>query len=178
MRSRPLPLLLLISAGLLSACAIEDSIPAPSCSTGGSHLIIAQSVPTASQVPCLDFLPTGWTVSQVSVNQDRSVITLDSDRAGSGAAVLRLDASCDVTDAISAPSEFPSAERFDHVERLAPGFRADRFYVFDGGCVSWSFDFDEDASATEAIAVGDALGLVSRKELNDGLRETFVDEEL
>ncbi len=168
----------IVIALMVSGCSVVETVAPPSCSAGGSVFIIAQSVPTASQVPCLDFLPEGWTVATVDVNQDRSILTLDSDRAGSEAAVLRLDSSCDPSGAIPAPSEFPTVERFDHVKRLAPGFRAERFYVFDGGCVSWNFDFSTDASATEAVAVGDALRLVSREELDDQLRATFVEEEL
>ena len=44
--------------------------------------------------------------------------------------------------------------------------------------MSWSFDFDDDASATESVAIGETLGLVSREALNDSLRETFIDEEI
>ena len=39
----------------------------------------------------------GWRVADVAVNNGRTVITLDHDRAGSGAAVLRLAAVCDST---------------------------------------------------------------------------------
>lgn len=167
-------LLLILGVG----CSVDESIPPPTCVGGGSHLIVAQSVPGANQVPCLEALPEGWSVTSVSVNQDRTIITFDSDRAGSNAAKLRLDPSCDVGGAVSSASEFDAAERFDLIEQLAPGFRASRFYRFDGGCVTWLFDFDEDASATEAVAVGDSLSLIPRQDLSDALRDSFVDEEL
>lgn len=169
---------LLALALFLSGCSVEQTLPFPGCTGGGSHLIVAQSVPAASQIPCLEFVPNGWSIDKVSVKQDRSEITLDSDRAGSGAAVLRLVAACDIGDAVSSPSEFAEAKRFDKIERLAPGFRASRFYRFEGGCVEWSFDFDDDASATEAVALGDALRLVSRQVMRDQVRDTFLDEEL
>ena len=44
--------------------------------------LMAQSVPSASLVPCVQLLPAGWTVAQVTVNNGRSVITVDHDRAG------------------------------------------------------------------------------------------------
>lgn len=153
-------------------------MPAPTCSWGGSSIIVAQSVSSASQIPCLEFLPDGWTVAAVSVNQNRSVITLNSDRAGDEAATLRLDPTCDVSTAVSSASEYAAAERFDDIKQLAPGFRASRFYRFTGGCVTWDFDFHEDASATEAVALGDALRLIPRQELSDRLSETFVEEGL
>ena len=181
---------------VLASCSVEQTLPPPNCSSGGTVLIVAQSVRSASQVPCLADLPTGWTVAAVRVNEHHSVITLDSDRAGEGAAVLRLEESCDVTDAVPArndlvpleatdlgmgidasPPQEP-AERFDLIERVQPSFRAERFYVFPGGCVSWTFDFDEGASATESLSIGNALVLTSRQQLQDGIRDVFVDEEI
>lgn len=181
---------------VLASCSVEQTLPPPNCSSGGTVLIVAQSVRSASQVPCLADLPTGWTVAAVRVNEHHSVITLDSDRAGEGAAVLRLEESCDVTDAVPArndlvpleatdlgmgidasPPQEP-AERFDLIERVQPSFRAERFYVFPGGCVSWTFDFDEGASATESLSIGNALVLTSRQQLQEGIREGFVDEEI
>lgn len=167
-----------ILMAILTGCSVEETLPGPSCSSGGSSLIVAQSVPSASQVPCFEFLPDGWSVAGVSVNQDRSVITLDSDRAGTGAATLRLDPACDVSAAVSAASEYPAAERFEDIRQLAPGFRASRFYRFTGGCITWHFQFDEEASATEAVALGEALRLIPRQELSDQLRATFVGEGL
>lgn len=165
-------------APVVGACAVEQALPTPSCTDGGSVLIAAQSVPTASQIVCLDRLPDGWEVGSVSVNQDGTIVRLDSDRAGDDAATLRLQADCDVSDAVSMPSELTAAARYDQIDRLEPGFRASRYYVFPGGCVSWTFDFDDGASATESVAIGDALTLVSRRSFNDSFRDTFVDEDI
>ena len=61
---------------------------------------------------------------------------------------------------------------------MAPSFRAERYYVFPGGCVSWTFDFDEGTSATESVSIGSSLVLFPRQTLQDNISETFVDEEL
>src|SRR4029453_8749925 len=47
--------------------------------------LIAQSVPSASLVPCLQLVPVDWKVAEVAVNNGRSVITLDHDRGGKAA---------------------------------------------------------------------------------------------
>src|SRR5829696_7005471 len=52
--------------------------------------LMAQSVPSASLVPCVQLLPVGWSVAEVAVNNGRSVITLDHDRAGTGAMRVEL----------------------------------------------------------------------------------------
>jgi hypothetical protein len=46
----------------------------------------------------VQFLPVGWSVAQVAVNDGRSMITLDHDRAGKGAIVVKLGASCHPTE--------------------------------------------------------------------------------
>ena len=165
-------------AVLTASCSVQQSIGAPSCSEGGSALIMAQSVPTASQIPCFEPLPDGWEVATVNVNQDRTVITLDSDRAGDSAAILRFEERCDITEAVSAPSDQPAADRFDSIITATPSFQGARYYVFPGGCVSWVFDFDSGASATESVAVAGALMLISRDDFNAIIRESFIDEEI
>ncbi|MDX2378199.1 MAG: hypothetical protein QNM02_00385 [Acidimicrobiia bacterium] len=168
-----------IAAGLLAvACSVQETIPAPGCVDGASGLIMAQSVPTASQLPCFTQLPDGWKVVTVNVNQDRTVVTLDSDRAGDGAAVLRFEERCDVGEAVPAPGHLGSAQRYDLVVSAAPSFEGRRYYVFPGGCVWWAFDFDSGTSATEAVALAEALVLISREDLNASVRESFIDEEI
>jgi serine/threonine protein kinase len=46
--------------------------------------LLAQSVPSASLVPCVGTLPVGWSFGEVDVNDGRSVISLNHDRAGTG----------------------------------------------------------------------------------------------
>jgi hypothetical protein len=56
----------------------------------------AQAVPSASLVPCVRPLPVGWSVTNVAVNDGRSVISLGHDRTGGDAMAARLTAGCDV----------------------------------------------------------------------------------
>lgn len=161
-----------------TGCAVDETLPAPDCETGGSGLIVAQSVPTAQLVPCFGQLPAGWEFGHVFVDQSGTDVHLDSDRAGEDAAVLHFRAECELGDAVRVPSDQPLASRYELVERLSPGFRSERFYWFLGGCVSVRFDFDDDAPAGLSVELDDALTLVRRDLLNQGIRETFIDEEL
>jgi hypothetical protein len=98
--------------------------------------LMAQSVPSASLVPCVQLLPVGWKVAQVAVNNGRWVITVDHDRAGKGAMVVQLTAACDRAGAKEVTSEQRGARRYLRVDSTAPVFSATRFYEFDGGAVS------------------------------------------
>ncbi|MCP3912565.1 MAG: hypothetical protein GY713_16610 [Actinomycetia bacterium] len=180
LRTRPLIGTVAIAALALvftTSCSVEESLAPPYC-TGGSSLIAAQSVPTARLLPCFGGLPEGWSFSAVMIDQSGTMVRLDSDRAGDDAATFRFEGSCDVRGAVSVPSAFEDVEHYEAIDQLQPRFRARSYLRFDGGCVTWFFDFDQGASTTESVAIGDALVFFTRKEINDGLRQTFLDEDL
>jgi hypothetical protein len=98
--------------------------------------LLAQSVPSASLVPCLRPLPAGWMVGNVTVNNGRSVIPLNHDRAGTGVLVIRLAAHCDPRGATQITSNQPQVQRYQRIDRLTPRFEATHFDLFPGGCVT------------------------------------------
>lgn len=162
-----------------SACSVADTIGEPWCSGDRtSALIVAQSVPTATEIPCLDELPSGWEVETIRIVEDGSTLEFASDRAGSDAATLHFAEFCEIGTAISTRSEYPRVERFEEIISVSPAFVAKRIYRFEGGCFWWEFRFDEGAPAGLSIELGNALTVISREAVNDNLRETFVDEDL
>jgi len=161
-----------------SACSVEEVLPLPNCVDGESALIVAQSVPTAEWIPCLESLPPGWEKTTVNVDEDGTVITFDSDRAGSNAAVVHYFETCELGDSVQVSSEYPNAARFEFIEQVTPGFRATRRYVFEGGCLTWEFDFDDGAPSALSILLVDAFTLYSRADLNENIRTSFIDAEL
>ena len=96
----------------------------------------AQSVPSASRVPCLRSSPAGWKVASVTVNSGRTIVTLDNDRVGSGAIVVRLTPGCDLRGATQTVTDQPGVRHYQRIERAGPEFLASRFDVFPGGCLT------------------------------------------
>jgi len=176
-RSRTLWLAVVVTL-LSAACSVEQATPYPHCQSGDSGLITAQSVPTADLIPCLDSVPDGWKAANVAIGQDGTVVRFDSDRAGAGAARLEYRDACDIGDAVSVPDDQEDAAAFEYIERLEPGLRSEKYYVFHGGCAWWTFDFDDDVSAVLAVELDDRLTLLSRDALNENIAESFIDEEL
>ena len=131
----------------------------------------AQAVPTASLVPCLRSLPTGWTLSNVTVNNGRSVLTLDNDRAGMGAMVVRLAATCDPAGASQVLSDQPGARRLMLIHDLAPSFSATRFDVFAGGCVTTQLTAPVTSRAEITSEASLILGYTTRQSLRQTLDE-------
>jgi tRNA A-37 threonylcarbamoyl transferase component Bud32/membrane-associated phospholipid phosphatase len=133
--------------------------------------LMAQSVPSASLIPCLQLVPVDWTVTEVAVNNGRSVITLDHDRAGSGSMVVRLTASCDLAGATEVTSEQQGARRYLRMDRDAAGFSATRAYTFPGGCVTQRYR----AAGPSALRLSDTasteFGFITREELRQALSQ-------
>jgi hypothetical protein len=78
-------------------------------------------------------------VAEVAVNDGRSVVTLNHDRAGPGAVVLRLTAACDPARAVQAPAPAPGVRRYQRVGPRTGEFRATWYLTCDtiGGLEGW-----------------------------------------
>jgi membrane-associated phospholipid phosphatase/tRNA A-37 threonylcarbamoyl transferase component Bud32 len=133
--------------------------------------LMAQSVPSASLIPCLQLVPVDWKVAEVAVNNGRSVITLDHDRGGRAAMVVRLTASCDLAGATEVTSEQPGARRYLRVDPNSTEFSATRAYTFPGGCITHRFS----AAGPSALRLSDTasseFGFISREELRRALSQ-------
>jgi hypothetical protein len=118
------------------AAATPTNVGNLACTDLEPQWLLAQSVPSASLVPCVRSLPAGWSVAEVTVNDGRSVIPLNHDRAGTGVLVVRLTAACDIRGATQVRSDQPQVRRYQRIDRLAPRFEATRLDLFLGGCVT------------------------------------------
>jgi tRNA A-37 threonylcarbamoyl transferase component Bud32 len=174
------PRRILMAAAVVAFCFIAGSLayesftPAelpvdrePACGTDDVMVLMAQSVPDASAIPCISGLPTGWTVGGVRVDRGASRFWLDSDQAGDHAVEvnLRTPAACAVADATEVPSDEPGMRRFEHVEQLPPELRAARTYLSDDLCVTYRFEFDGDVDASATVVLDAALAFQPRAEL-------------
>jgi tRNA A-37 threonylcarbamoyl transferase component Bud32/membrane-associated phospholipid phosphatase len=134
----------------------------------------AQAVPTAELVPCVSSLPVGWSSRTLTVNNGRSTMTLDHDRAGSGAIEVHFAESCDVTGATEVTADVPGARRFERPPTQGSETILTWYEVFPGGCVSVRLSSDTTAPEVvdEVMAqAGQVVGFVTRDELAAALDE-------
>jgi hypothetical protein len=152
--------------------AIQAPIDAQSLGCGDLEALWleAQSVPSASLVPCIRPL-AGWTVADVAVNDGRSVVTLDHDRAGASAVVLRLTAACDPAGAAQAPSPAPRVRRYQRAEPGTGEFRATWYDLFPGGCLTYQLHSTSDVKGSFTADLPALLRLVTRDALRQALRQ-------
>jgi tRNA A-37 threonylcarbamoyl transferase component Bud32 len=141
------------------------------CSNLEPLWLMAQSVPSASLIPCLQFASVDWTVAKVAVNNGRSVITLDHDRAGKAAMVVRLSASCDLAGATEVTSEQSGARRYLRVDRNSTEFSATRAYTFPGGCVTQRFRGAGPSALRLRDTASTEFGFITREQLRQALSQ-------
>jgi tRNA A-37 threonylcarbamoyl transferase component Bud32/membrane-associated phospholipid phosphatase len=133
--------------------------------------LMAQSVPSASLIPCLQLVPADWTVAKVAVNNGRSVITLDHNRAGGAAMVVRLTASCDLAGATEVTSEQSGARRYLRLDRTSTEFSAIRAYTFPGGCVTQRFRGAGPSAFRLSDTASIEFGFITREQLRQALSQ-------
>jgi tRNA A-37 threonylcarbamoyl transferase component Bud32/membrane-associated phospholipid phosphatase len=131
----------------------------------------AQAVPSASLVPCVRFLPVGWSVAMVTVNDGRSVLTLDHDRAGAGALVVRLTAACVPSEAAEGPSANAGVRHYQRIESRTGQFTATWYDQFPGGCVTSRLHLTTDPNGEFAAQAPQVLGFTTRAALQEALSQ-------
>jgi tRNA A-37 threonylcarbamoyl transferase component Bud32/membrane-associated phospholipid phosphatase len=135
------------------------------CSDQEALWLMAQAVPSATLVPCVQLAPPGWSLNDVKAGSGFATIVFDTDRPMQTAAVtVDLTPTCDLAGATEVSSEQPGARRYLRIDRDASPVRVTRSYVFPGGCVSERFTSPNSPERLAAEASA-SLGFVSRERL-------------
>jgi tRNA A-37 threonylcarbamoyl transferase component Bud32 len=135
-----------------------------SCGKGNLEILMAQSVPSATAVPCIATLPAGWTAGSVDVRRGRSTFWLDIGTTHAVKVTLLPPSGCSVADAVEVPSDQVGMRRFEQPEQLTPALRTTRTYLFEGGCVTYRYTF-QGADASLMFDADSALGFEPRAAL-------------
>jgi tRNA A-37 threonylcarbamoyl transferase component Bud32/membrane-associated phospholipid phosphatase len=146
---------------------------APDCEQLSDQLVLmAQAVPSATMLPCLESLPVGWDYEGLSARNGKAFFFLNSDRAGFRSVEVTLTKSCDTALATHVPSDEPGTDRYERTTTdIFPSYTGTRFYLFEGGCAAYRFRFGGAGGAVLANDVSVGLGFFSRSELNESFTE-------
>lgn len=153
----------------LSGC-VDQAQAMPECKADSRLAILAQAVPTAAMVPCVEEMPAGWSFAALDVESERARFWLNSDRAGLRAVEVELTATCDVSGATKVPSEEEGATRYRRVRSLSPKHSGVNYDIFDGGCVTYRYEFDTGLQIELLPEFNDAIALFPRAELRQAVR--------
>ncbi|HMA46348.1 MAG TPA: hypothetical protein VKP11_03960 [Frankiaceae bacterium] len=142
---------------------------APGCGEAERLAVVAQSVPGASYLPCLNGLPEGWRLTRFDVARGHTRMSLLSDRAGGRAARVELTDGCEVGAATPDTPRAVGVRSYTLLRSITGRYAGTRYDVFPGGCVSYRFDFDRGPHIALMEQLDEAVGLVPRRELHDRL---------
>jgi membrane-associated phospholipid phosphatase/tRNA A-37 threonylcarbamoyl transferase component Bud32 len=131
--------------------------------------LMAQAVPSAALVPCLQVAPPGWTLNGVNASSGFASIVFNTDRPMQQAAVtVELHPSCDLAGATEVSSEQPGARRYLRIDRAAVPDQVTRIYTFQGGCVTERY-LSPTSPERMAIEASSSFGFVTREQLASDL---------
>jgi hypothetical protein len=162
-----------LAAGCSSAISTTPLQVLP-CTPSGDRLdkqliLMAQSVPTASAVPCLRAELDDWFLDDLDSVDGYTRIEL-SRLIDQVALTIELTRTCDHGGAVETATDQPGTQRFDERIRDGSSYRDRRFYLLPGACVTYSFQLTGTGAEEAADDISRALGLVSRDQLADQVR--------
>ncbi|MGY1590464.1 hypothetical protein ACI79D_00650 [Geodermatophilus sp. SYSU D00708] len=173
-------MVVLVGAALLATgCALPGAPVVgtpPACSIGDDAraadgvVLMAQAVPTASVVPCVQGLPLGWHFSGLEAGRGSARFWLDSDRDGVHAIEVALTGSCDTGEATEVRSDRDGMARFERVTQVTPQYHGRRIYLFDGGCLTIAFALAGDNRAEPLALATQGIGTLRREDLAEQVR--------
>jgi len=138
----------------------------------GMQVLLAQSVPTASAVPCLTGDVTDWLMTVFEVVNGKARIEF-THRYGrdDDTATLDFGPDCDVGAAREVSSRHDGMRRYDR-----PGDRTGRYtdriyYVGPGGCTALRFNLSGAGADLRGAEITGVLGFVSRADLDRQIRK-------
>jgi hypothetical protein len=152
-------------AGLLVPVQDLPVFTPPECGGSQAEILSAQAVPSATKVPCLAGLPSGWSFGDAQMRTGESIVWLNSDRAGYHAVGVRLTASCPEARGVEVPTDEVGTRRLEQPETLGPQVSGSRYYLFEGGCVRYRYEFAPGTPATLLFILDEALTFDSRSDL-------------
>jgi hypothetical protein len=149
---------------LASGCSLISQ-PVPTCGSIQRLALVAQSVPTAAYIPCLNPLPPGWTASGFQASSGHSQFSLRSNLAPSQPVLVRLEPACDVAGATATTPRGPGVSTYTTLRTISPRYSGSLIDVFPGGCVSYQFNFQRGPHIALIENFESAVALYPRQEL-------------
>jgi hypothetical protein len=145
----------------------------PGCGSVERLALVAQSVPSASYVPCLGVLASGWTAASFRAMSGHTRLSLLSDRAGGRPVNIELVSACNVDGATPTPPRAPGVRTYTRLRSISPRYSGTLLDAFAGGCVTYQFDFQRGPHIALMEEFQGAIGLYPRQELSIELHKAL-----
>lgn len=167
---RRLPGLVLLLA-MTASCGVTAQTATPDCSSVERLALVAQSVPGAAYLPCVQALPAGWRATGFDASDGSTRLSLLSDRSGGRPVEVVLEARCDVTGASPAAPRAEGVRSYVRLRSVSGTYAGTLYDVFPGGCVRYRFDFPRGPHIPLMEELSAAVQLVRRGDVRLHLRD-------
>lgn len=149
----------------------ENVVADTVCPTDSSNTLAAQSVPTATFVPCVSLLDGGWSITSETFDDNGTTIAM----TGTDAVDLRWDLdfaeSCS-TDGLTREGQSGQVTSYVREETSGSTHEREHVQVFDGGCVTSALEVPTKYDRTQVLDDVDAtLLLIPRSDIDLEVRE-------
>jgi hypothetical protein len=142
----------IVVGGQLFLPVQDIPVGVPECRPAPTTILTAQAVPSATRLPCIAALPTGWCFETGVVHSREARFTLGIDKVGASTVEFTLTPVCDVSAADKIRSNEPGMQRYEANLRSS-AYTKLHIYRFAGGCITYRFAFP---SQNETALVSDA----------------------
>lgn len=171
-RRRALALALAAVSGLLTSCTtVAGSVP--ECEPGQRLAVVAQSVPTASYVPCLQDVSEEWGSRGFRAGRGGTRFTLVPDRPGSRPVRVEFHAACEATGGVATTPRAEGVRTSIRLQAISPRYTGTLTDVFAGGCVTYRFDFARGPHIALMEQLTSTVGLFPRRELGLEIHDQY-----
>jgi tRNA A-37 threonylcarbamoyl transferase component Bud32 len=137
-------LFIAISTGIALLFPSRGTAWSPSCGSGSTMQLMAQAVPTATRVPCIESVPFGWSVDTSTIVRDKAIFYVTTNGGSTGMVTVTFTAEC--------PASPPASARVLQLE---------------GGCVTYEANIPDGAPTVPSFDPGGGLSFVDRQKIVD-----------
>lgn len=148
-----------------------NTVPGTLCPTATVNQLVAQTVPTASLVPCVSAFGGRWSIDGEDYTSHGTSVSMTGRDSADVTWKITLNPTC-ATDGLTPSGEQQGAEVWQSDAQTDSTFTRTQALTFEGGCVTSKVSFP--VRFDRALVLGDvdaALQLVPRAALNDQVIE-------
>jgi hypothetical protein len=159
-----------VLVGIATTGCVNLPAAAPLCDDFEVLALLAQSVPAATELPCLALLPDGWKVQDLEVTDERAVFALGHAVAGAEIVQVILDEDCIGVDGnpLADPPDVGADDR--RVETTATVYEGMWIRRSEGACITTHIAIGSAAWPDAVGALEPMLTTISRETVAARLR--------
>jgi membrane-associated phospholipid phosphatase/tRNA A-37 threonylcarbamoyl transferase component Bud32 len=124
-------------------------VRSPACGTNRTMVLMAQSVTSATRLPCVAAMPIGWEFLGGNFRTGQASYWFGLQNNDTRFLTVTLSPTCDVSRAEAVPSQVAGVRRFEQAISLQPRLEFIRSYVFRGGCAVYALSTPSGGAAEQ-----------------------------